>query len=262
MGFRSTRTLVQQEIGRVIRLTVSSRELAEEVASLIGVRSNVKHLPSFVWSSKGRLNAAVDGLRTADGCEWERRGGHICQDVFTTSLTLAWQVWYAAIALGDKPTIRFAKRNSGYANAHPAWRVHWTLGTHKLFTVRLEDWYVMPIKSVESAQYDGPVYDLTATPEPVFVANGITTHNCASFHPGASTPACPRLATFELNGDGKVIKGSFWPDGATEDAIETDGEGKVRTVTHHRSSSWDTSRVVAVADVAEDEPEGEDDATG
>lgn len=84
---------------------------------------------------------------------------------------------------------------------------------------------------------------------------------CSSFHPGASTPACPRLATFELNGDGKVVKGSFWPDGATESAIETDGEGKVRAITHHRSSSWDTSRVVAVADMAEDEPEGEDGGT-
>lgn len=82
---------------------------------------------------------------------------------------------------------------------------------------------------------------------------------CSSFHPGASTPACPRLATFELNGDGKVIKGSFWPDKTSEAAIETNAEGKVVAVTWHEHRGWDDSKVVPVADVAEDEPEGEDD---
>ena len=83
---------------------------------------------------------------------------------------------------------------------------------------------------------------------------------CASWHPGASTPACPRLATFKLTGDGDVTEGTFWPDGVTDDAIETDGEGNVRAVTHHRSSSWDTSRVVPVADVAEEDEEDDDGA--
>lgn len=81
---------------------------------------------------------------------------------------------------------------------------------------------------------------------------------CASWHPGASTPACPRLATFELNGDGKVVKGSFWPDKTSEAAIETNAEGKVVAVTWHEHRGWDDSKVVPVADIAEDEPEGED----
>lgn len=53
---------------------------------------------------------------------------------------------------------------------------------------------------------------------------------CAGIHVGASTPACPRLASGKLNGDGAVVEFSFWPDG-----------------------QWDTSRVVFVADVAENE---------
>src|SRR5215472_1102455 len=48
---------------------------------------------------------------------------------------------------------------------------------------------------------------------------------CAGWHEGASTPACPRLATFKLNGDGQVTEGTFWPDGVSESAIEMDGEG-------------------------------------
>lgn len=57
---------------------------------------------------------------------------------------------------------------------------------------------------------------------------------CAGIHAGMSTPACPRLATFKLDGDGKVMEGSFWPgtDWApgrvifAEDAAEEPGDGK------------------------------------
>ena len=34
---------------------------------------------------------------------------------------------------------------------------------------------------------------------------------CGGIHAAPSSPACPRLATFELDGDGKVVKGTFWP---------------------------------------------------
>ena len=69
---------------------------------------------------------------------------------------------------------------------------------------------------------------------------GETCRFCAGFHHGASTPACPRLATFELNGDGAVIKGSFWPEGVSDAAVELDGEGAVRAVTFHKHDEWDT----------------------
>jgi len=76
---------------------------------------------------------------------------------------------------------------------------------------------------------------------------------CAGLHAGASTPACPRLATFELNGDGQVIKGAFWPEGVSDSAVELDGEGAVRAVTFHKHDEWDTEKVVSVADAAEED---------
>src|SRR5262249_26448448 len=81
---------------------------------------------------------------------------------------------------------------------------------------------------------------------------------CASLHAGASTAACPRLATFELNGDGKVVKGSFFADGVIHEEVITDADGKIvqRTTTCH--SDWDTSKVLAVADAAEEEEKAED----
>ena len=82
---------------------------------------------------------------------------------------------------------------------------------------------------------------------------GETCRFCAAFHAGASTPACPRLATFELNGDGQVIKGSFWPEGVSDAAVELDGEGKVRAVTFHKHDEWDTSQIVRAADAAEED---------
>lgn len=81
---------------------------------------------------------------------------------------------------------------------------------------------------------------------------------CAGFHAGASTPACPRLATFKLNGDLQVIEGSFWPDGISEYAVETGPDGAVTTIVK-AASQWDTAKVVAVADMAEEE-EGDDGA--
>jgi hypothetical protein len=56
---------------------------------------------------------------------------------------------------------------------------------------------------------------------------------CGGIHAAPNSPACPRLRTFELNPDGKVIKGEFWGDGY-----------------------WDASRILFVADAAET---GEDD---
>ena len=50
---------------------------------------------------------------------------------------------------------------------------------------------------------------------------------CGGLHAGDEL-ACPRLATFELDGDGKIKGGSYWPDG-----------------------TWDTARVLFAEDAAE-----------
>ena len=34
---------------------------------------------------------------------------------------------------------------------------------------------------------------------------------CGGAHAMPSTPACPRLASFELDGEGKLKAGTFWP---------------------------------------------------
>ena len=85
---------------------------------------------------------------------------------------------------------------------------------------------------------------------------------CGALHHGASTPACPRLATFELNGDGQVVKGSFWPEGVSDAACELDGEGAVRAVTFHQHSEYDTSQIVRAADAAEEDDDRGEDNTG
>lgn len=57
---------------------------------------------------------------------------------------------------------------------------------------------------------------------------------CGGIHPAPNMPACPRVAEFETNPDGRVIRGRFWPDG-----------------------DWDTSRVLFVTDAAEETEPGE-----
>ena len=56
---------------------------------------------------------------------------------------------------------------------------------------------------------------------------------CGGFHAGTEL-ACPRLASFKLDGDGSLREGTYWPDG-----------------------QWDTSRVLFAADAAEPEPADE-----
>lgn len=36
---------------------------------------------------------------------------------------------------------------------------------------------------------------------------------CGGLHAGPNTPACPRIRTFKLDGDGRVVEGEFWQDG-------------------------------------------------
>jgi len=57
---------------------------------------------------------------------------------------------------------------------------------------------------------------------------------CLGYHALPNSPGCPRLASFELDGDGKVKSGTFF-------------EGK----------GWAKGRVVLVEDVHEDPGEGD-----
>lgn len=64
--------------------------------------------------------------------------------------------------------------------------------------------------------------------------NGALCLFCAGIHVGASTPACPRLASGKLNGDGTVVEFTYW-------------------------GSWDATRVVFPEDIEEDEDKESDD---
>lgn len=59
---------------------------------------------------------------------------------------------------------------------------------------------------------------------------------CAGIHAGLSSPACPRLASGKVNGDGTVVEFTYWRDG-----------------------EWDTSRIIFAADIEDaEESEGEE----
>jgi hypothetical protein len=220
MGFRVSETVR----GNSVRLIVSSRSLAEEVAELVGVGSPNKHFPPFVWHSKELLAAALEGIMATDGCRKTHKGFE-SRDMTTTSQALAWQVWYMALALGEKPYISDFKRSSGYPNAKPVWHVRWTFGARREFTARTDEFYVMPVRKVESSEYDGPVHDITVEPNHTFVANGLLTHNCGGIHIRvanlmAQMQPCPRVRKIEWNPNGETVQSvEFWPNGQWEDSV-------------------------------------------
>jgi hypothetical protein len=82
---------------------------------------------------------------------------------------------------------------------------------------------------------------------------------CGGLHPAPNTPACPRISSFELNPDGKLIKGTFWPDGISDSTVDLDKDGNLLGVHHEVHHGYDASRIVFAADLAE-EDNGEDEA--
>jgi hypothetical protein len=84
---------------------------------------------------------------------------------------------------------------------------------------------------------------------------------CGGIHPAPNTPACPRLATFKCNPDGRITEGTFWPDGIQEETVKLNGKGEVVSTTVRRSSNWDTSRTVFASELAEEEDGAGDDAS-
>jgi hypothetical protein len=58
---------------------------------------------------------------------------------------------------------------------------------------------------------------------------------CGGIHAAPNTPACPRIRTFELNPDGRVVKGEFWRDG-----------------------EFDATRILFVADAMDEQPEDDE----
>ncbi len=115
------------------------------------------------------------------------------------------------------------------------------------------------VETLTRAQFPFPVKTLSEDEKAEALKDAATAacRFCSAIHPGASTAACPRLATFKLNGDFDVVEGSFWPSGATETVVVTDGDGKVLSVTQTSRSDWDTARVVFAADLAEEEDGGD-----
>lgn len=189
------------------RLTVSSRELAEDVAALIGTASPEKHLPEFLWSDKLLLASAVEGLMDADGHVTPDRGKRGTSSLFySTSHVMAWQMWLAQLALGKKPYIRLVDRKSGYANARPIWCVE-SHNTKRNYTARTEQFYVMPVREVAADTYEGPVYDLTVS-DSTFTVNGLLTHNCLGLH----SRKCPAVEEIEYHVDGRVGRVKYWKD--------------------------------------------------
>jgi hypothetical protein len=183
------------------RIIVSSRELAEEVATLIGTKSTQKHLPVFAWSRLDYLEAAVEGLMAADGTHLERGTRGVVDRLFTTSLVLAWQTWQAALMLGRKPFIYSVRRKSGFPNASPAWTVSWSSSPQrKPETVIEGGLYVMPVREISRSHYTGPVYDLSVNEGHTFAVNGILTHNCGGVH----SISCPRVKRIRFRGDGQT----------------------------------------------------------
>jgi hypothetical protein len=155
------------------RVLVNSRTLSYNFRLWFGRFSQGKKIPAFLYRGWD-MKSLVDGLLQGDGSFYKPRKTNL---FYTTSLTLAYQVWYLLVSLGEYPFLYEARRYSGYNNASPGWSLEWRSSTH-YYTSHWLDYYCLPVVSIERVPYHGPVHNIEVGEVHDYMANGILSHNC------------------------------------------------------------------------------------
>lgn len=183
------------------RITVSSKDLRDKFVSWFGRGSTTKRIPA--WLHGEYASDVLAGYLHGDGYV-HPRGQNV---PFTTSLTLAWQVWQLAVSAGEyaylyqvrKGGERYSiKGRDGVAS--PGWNVEWRSSAQH-YNDWWGDYYCLAITDVELERYKGPVYDLEVSRDHSYLANGVVVHNCQA----------------GLNRSGLVLALAMMVDGATAD---------------------------------------------
>jgi protein-tyrosine phosphatase len=157
------------------RIKVYSRTLTYNFRNWFGTNSLEKRLPEFLNGSDSR--AVLEGVTDGDAYYSSKRES---SSFFSTSLTLAFQVWNLALENGWHPYIRQFKRHSGFERPSPAWIVEWREKSTFHYTALWSNYYCMPVVSVEESMYSGLVYNLEIENNHTYLANGAIVHNCAA----------------------------------------------------------------------------------
>lgn len=154
--------------------------------SLAGAGSAYKRVPPVVFDSQPEIASSfLDAFVTGDGHRY--RNGKV--SITTVSAALATGVAWLALKLGYLPSI--------YASARPAdgmiegrrvrqapvqyavvWYEHATI---KRRIKETEDYYLVPLRSVEYVDFTGDVYNLEVEEEHNYLANFVLVSNCQNW---------------------------------------------------------------------------------
>lgn len=157
------------------RVSVNSVTLAAKFADWFGTTSSEKRLPTWIMRSPFRYSA-LDGLMAADGYKNKTTNTSLLR---ITSQAMAWQAWHLLVEQGHRPSIHPWVRRSGFANAKQIWEVSWTVGGRHSRTFHWNNYYCLPVKSIQSSEYEGTVHTLTVPDGETYLTNGAISHNCA-----------------------------------------------------------------------------------
>ena len=184
LGFR---TSSQSRAGETT-MEVNSRVLARFFPTILGKGASNKRIPDVVLLNADVkiLKAFLNGYHQGDGRTYTSSWGKSLLDCTTVSRTLAFQLQLAYACLGIFLSIH--EKNGGKGtilgrsvNLRKQYHLVGIIGSRYNggWTKETPEFYALPVRSVASHWYSGPVYNLE-TKDHTFIAGNVVNHNCSS----------------------------------------------------------------------------------
>lgn len=219
-----------QDFGAYSRVTVDSSIVANDFREWFGTSSVSKRVPGFLMNGEWNLQSLFDGYIAGDGTETSSG-----RERFTTvSESLGHQMWLIAIHLRLWPLMSNKVNNhpGQYANAKDSLIVDFSRKEPSRKTTRYwNGYYCIPVRSVDTFDYHGAVYNYDVAEDDSYVASGVIHHNCMAFvgvrHGARPGLLCQNSWANYVSGPkfpSDQPDGSFWVDAAVATRMLSGGD--------------------------------------
>jgi hypothetical protein len=172
-GFNVRKSEYSKSKTTAFRLRCWCPELASFLREMCYDNNKKKIFPNWAIGSINIIN----GLVASDGMNKGRK-----QIFDSSSISLAYGVYYSYLKLGYKPTINYFHRSAkGAYKETQSYRVICIFDKQKNYSFVKDDELYIPVSSTEIKEGPHEVYDIgVECKEHAFLANGCIAHNCVS----------------------------------------------------------------------------------
>lgn len=157
---------------RIIEVHCSNSILARLFASLCGVGCSEKYIPHFLYSaSRANIAAFVEGVVDGDGRRHVQ--GQIAVKMANRNVIYGLRLLVASLGFAGKARLFM----HGDKVRKPTYLLQWSPeGSFRKF-LPSDDYLFLPLKEVQTREYDGPVYNIEVEDHHSYVTD-FALHNC------------------------------------------------------------------------------------